>query len=487
MNIAVEPDLLLEQSSFRIHPVILAGGNGTRLWPMSRAAYPKQLLPLVSENSLLQETVLRNLTDVGFAEPLIICNDEHRFLVDEQLRQIAVSPQQIVLEPVGRNTAPALAAAAFLLCQRYGDAVMLVQPADHAIGNPEVFLRAVQAGLPAAEAGKLVTFGIKPTRPEPGYGYIKIGPLLDGSDELRNVDRFVEKPNRETAAGYVESGAFYWNSGIFLMSARSYLDELETLHPAIHAACGQAVAMGRDDLGFYRLDSASFHDAPGLSVDRAVMEHTRHAVVIPVDMEWNDLGSWHALRDVVEADADGNILNGDVIALDVRNSYLRSEDKLLSVIGLDNVVVVSTDDAILVASADRVDDVSQVVEQLRGRNRPESVSHRTVHRPWGAYMSVDAGERFQVKRLTVKPGAKLSLQKHFHRAEHWVVVRGTAMIERDGESMLLRENEAAYIPIGATHRLENPGKVPLHLIEVQAGSYLGEDDIVRLADTYGRF
>ncbi|HKU94709.1 MAG TPA: mannose-1-phosphate guanylyltransferase/mannose-6-phosphate isomerase [Vineibacter sp.] len=474
------------QGSALIHPVILSGGSGTRLWPLSRAAYPKQLLPLLSERTMLQETALRSLTDVGFAAPVVICNDEHRFLIDEQLRQVSVVPQQVLLEPVARNTGPAVAAAALWLIARDPDALMLVQPSDHVIGSVARFHEAVACGASAAQAGKLVTFGIRPTRPDTGYGYIQIGSAVDGADGVFVVDRFVEKPDQPTAERFVDSGVFSWNSGIFLLSARHFLEDLGRLNPEMLAACERAVHNGVEDLGFFRLDAAALAQAPALSIDRAVMEHTDRAAVVPVDMAWNDLGSWRALQEIGEQDADGNVVQGDVMLDRVRNSYIRTDGKLVAAIDLEDVVVVSTDDAVLVARAGSAAEVSGIVERLRRSNRPEPIQHSTTHRPWGYYRTVDAGGRFQVKRIMVKPGAKLSLQMHFHRAEHWVVVQGTAMVQRGSERMLVRENESVYIPIGTEHRLENPGKLPLHLIEVQSGPYLGEDDIVRIADNYGR-
>jgi mannose-1-phosphate guanylyltransferase/mannose-6-phosphate isomerase len=475
-----------EEGSAQIHPVILSGGAGTRLWPLSRASYPKQLLKLSSQRTMLQDTVARGLIDVGFAAPLLVCNEEHRFLVDDQLQQIGIKPQAILLEPKARNTGPAIAAAALWLLSRDPDALMLVQPSDHVIASPADFHRAVMRGLAAAQEGRLVTFGIKPARPDTGYGYIQSGDALSGGDGVFTVDRFVEKPDRETAQRFVESGAFFWNSGIFLLSARAYLGELSRINPAMLEACERAVRDGQEDLAFFRLSAESFGDAPSLSIDHAVMEHTSRAAVVPVDMAWSDVGSWPALRDIAAADGDGNVLQGDVLAERVTNSYVRSEGRLVAAVGLDNVVVVATDDAVLVADANAAAEVSSIVAKLKGQNRSESQQHVTCHRPWGHYRSVDAGDRFQVKRITVKPGAKLSLQKHYHRAEHWVVVHGTAIVQRGEERMLVRENESVYIPIGTEHRLENPGKLPLQLIEVQSGPYLGEDDIVRVSDSYGR-
>jgi mannose-1-phosphate guanylyltransferase / mannose-6-phosphate isomerase len=475
-----------EEGSAQIHPVILSGGAGTRLWPLSRASYPKQLLKLSSQRTMLQDTVARGLIDVGFAAPLLVCNEEHRFLVDDQLQQIGIKPQAILLEPKARNTGPAIAAAALWLLARDPDALMLVQPSDHVIASPADFHRGVMRGLAAAQEGRLVTFGIKPARPDTGYGYIQSGEALSGGDGVFSVDRFVEKPDRETAQRFVDSGAFFWNSGIFLLSARAYLGELSRINPAMLDACERAVRDGQEDLAFFRLSAEPFGEAPSLSIDHAVMEHTSHAAVVPVDMAWSDVGSWPALRDIATADGDGNVLQGDVLAERMTNSYIRSEGRLVAAVGLDNVVVVATDDAVLVADADAAAEVSAIVAKLRGQNRSESQQHVTCHRPWGHYRSVDAGDRFQVKRITVKPGAKLSLQKHYHRAEHWVVVHGTAMVQRGEERMLVRENESVYIPIGTEHRLENPGKLPLQLIEVQSGPYLGEDDIVRVSDSYGR-
>lgn len=486
MDTRVELHQFEQQSSAQIHPVILSGGAGTRLWPLSRALYPKQLLSLTSNRTLLQETAARNLVDSGFAAPIVICNHEHRFFIDEQLSAVDIKPQQIILEPVARNTAPAITVAALWLASRDPDALMLVQPSDHVIGSVDNFHRAVVAGMAAAEAGRLVTFGVTPHRADTGYGYIQVGAPINGTGNVLSVDRFIEKPGRDMAERFVASGSFYWNSGIFLLGVRHYLDELQRLHPAILDACKRALDGGRSDLNFLRLEEIAFSDAPTLSVDHAVMEHTDRAAVIPVDMAWSDIGSWQALREVNTPDENGNVIEGDVVLNNVKNCYIRAEDRLVAAIGLEDVVIVATDDAVLVSRADCAADVSQVVANLRKRNRKEPLEHTTIFRPWGYFHTVDSGDRFQVKRIMVKPGATLSLQKHLHRSEHWVVVRGTARIQRDGETTLLRENESVYIPIGMEHRLENPGKVPLHLIEVQSGGYLGEDDIVRISDNYGR-
>jgi mannose-1-phosphate guanylyltransferase/mannose-6-phosphate isomerase len=372
------------------------------------------------------------------------------------------------------------------LLARDPNALMLVQPSDHVIAEPAAFHRAVMQGLAAAQSGYLVTFGVKPSRADTGYGYIQGGDALAEADGVFSVSRFVEKPDPETAQRFLQSGLFYWNTGIFLLSARGYLDELSRINPAMLTACERAVETGHEDLIFYRLGDRPFAEAPSLSIDHAVMEHTPRAAVVPVDMAWSDVGSWHALRDISHTDGAGNVLQGDVLAERMTNSYIRSEGQLVAAIGLDNVVVVATDDAVLVANANCAGQVSGLVSTLRQAKRSEPDQHITGYRPWGNYRRVDAGERFQVKRITVKPGAKLSLQKHYHRAEHWVVVRGTAIVQRGEERMLVRENESVYIPIGTEHRLENPGKVPLQLIEVQSGAYLGEDDIVRVEDSYGR-
>jgi mannose-1-phosphate guanylyltransferase/mannose-6-phosphate isomerase len=463
-----------------ILPVILSGGSGTRLWPLSREAYPKQFLALAGEQTMLQATWQRVEPIAGRA-PLVVANEEHRFVAAEQLQQLGVVPQAILLEPVGRNTAPAIAVAALEATLEDGDPVLLVLPSDHVIADEAAFRAAVLSALPAAKEGKLVTFGIVPTGPETGYGYIK----ASSGGEVRAVDRFVEKPDAETAQQYVQSGEYFWNSGMFLFKASRYLAELELFQPEMLAASRNAWQLARRDADFTRLDKDAFAGVPADSIDYAVMEKTADAVVVPLDAGWNDVGSWTALRDVSPQDTDGNAHHGDVIAIDCRNTYAYGE-RLIALVGLDDVIVVETDDAVMVGRSDRMQEIKQVVARLKADARPEATWHRKVYRPWGAYDSIDNGERFQVKRITVKPGGTLSLQMHHHRAEHWVVVSGTAEVTRGDEVILLGENQSTYIPLGVTHRLRNPGKLPLELIEVQSGSYLGEDDIVRFEDTYGR-
>jgi mannose-1-phosphate guanylyltransferase / mannose-6-phosphate isomerase len=463
-------------------PVILSGGSGTRLWPLSRELYPKQLLPLITDRTMLEETVTR-LDGLEVAAPIVVCNEAHRFMVAEQLRRIDHPAQAIILEPVGRNTAPAVALAALAAHGAGDDPILLVLPADHALEDPRAFHEAIRAAKKQAQAGKLVTFGVIARKPETGYGYIRRGP---GAGPAYPVAEFVEKPDARRAEEFVTSGEYYWNSGMFMFKASRYLEELKRLAPDILAACEKAFAAARKDLDFTRVESKAFEQCRSDSIDYAVMEKTRDAVVVPLDAGWNDVGSWSALHEASHPDRNGNVTHGDVIAEDTRNSYLYSENRLVATVGLDDHVVVETKDAVLVAPRSRVQDVKQLVNRLKADKRYETALHREVFRPWGSYDSIDAGDRFQVKRLKVKPGAVLSLQAHHHRAEHWVVVSGTAKITRGEEVFLLEENESTYIPIGVKHRIENPGKIPLHIIEVQSGSYLGEDDIVRFEDKYGR-
>ena len=492
-------------------PVILSGGSGTRLWPLSRELYPKQFLPLVGDATMLQDTV-RRLEGIDAAGPIVVCNEQHRFIVAEQLRQIGVAQSAIMLEPVGRNTAPAVAVAALAALRLAADAVeaqgaavaaaqarratdlppapataedpvLLVMPADHVITDVAAFQAAVRRGLDAARADRLVTFGIVPTRPETGFGYIRRGA---GNGPVFPIAEFVEKPDAPRAAQYVASGEYLWNSGMFMFRAHRYLAELSRLAPGIYKACQLALAGASRDLDFTRLDATAFAGCPSDSIDYAVMEKTRDAAVVPLDAGWSDVGSWSALHEALERDADGNCTHGDVVAEDSRDCYLYSTSRLVATVGLHDHVVVETKDAVFVAPKERAHDVKQLVARLKQDGRPETSLHREVFRPWGSYDSVDEGQRFQVKRLMVKPGATLSLQMHHHRAEHWIVVSGTARITCDDRVFLLSENESTYIPVGAKHRIENPGKVPLHIVEVQSGSYLGEDDIVRFEDSYGR-
>lgn len=464
----------------KLQPVLLSGGSGTRLWPLSREAYPKQFLPLVGKDTMLQAT-WRRVAALADAAPIVVAGEDHRFLVAEQLRQIGAPVPAIVLEPIGRNTAPAIAAAALQAMVAGTDPVLLVLPSDHVVRDDEAFRSAVRSAMPAAEAGALVTFGIVPSAPETGFGYIQAEP----GEGVRKVLRFVEKPDIATAQGYLRVGGYFWNSGMFLLRASRYLEELQRFRPEIVAAVRKAFDAASRDGDFIRLDKAAFADCPPDSIDYAVMEHTGAAMVLPVSIGWNDVGSWSALWNVSEQDADGNAHQGDVIAIDSRNSYAYAR-RLVALVGVDDLVVVETDDAVLVARKDRVQQVKDVVAQLKAQQRSQAVLHREVHRPWGSYDSIDMADGFQVKRIKVKPGARLSLQSHTRRAEHWVVVRGTARVTRDNDVFELFANQSAYIPIGAKHRLENPGGEMLELIEVQSGDYLGEDDIVRYEDVYGR-
>jgi mannose-1-phosphate guanylyltransferase/mannose-6-phosphate isomerase len=472
-----------------LQPVLLSGGSGTRLWPLSREAYPKQFLPLAGEDPMLQATWSR-VAPLAGARPIVVAGEDHRFLVAEQLRAAGAPVPAIVLEPAGRNTAPAIAAAALQAVQDAGggDPLLLALPSDHVVRDGDAFRRAVLAAMPAAEAGGLVTFGIVPTAPETGFGYIQAeagNGAAGQADAARKVLRFVEKPDAATAQRYLGEGGYYWNSGMFLFRASRYLAELGRFRPDILEGVRAAFAAARRDGDFVRLDPDAFAATPAESIDYAVMERTDAAMVLPVDIGWNDVGSWSALWDVAERDADGNARHGDVIAVDSRNSYAYAR-RLVALVGVDDVVVVETDDAILVARKDKVQQVKDVVARLRAEQRSQAALHREVHRPWGSYDSVDAGERFQVKRIKVKPGASLSLQSHTKRAEHWIVVSGTARVTRNNDVFELHADQSTYIPIGAKHRLENPGSEVLELIEVQSGDYLGEDDIVRYEDVYGR-
>nr|HDN01238.1 mannose-1-phosphate guanylyltransferase/mannose-6-phosphate isomerase [Deltaproteobacteria bacterium] len=469
-----------------IVPVILCGGSGTRLWPLSREAYPKQFYSLVEDATLLQSTVKRLSNLPGCKTPLLVCNNQHRFLVAEQLRRIGVKSPSILLEPVGRNTAPAVACAALSLIEQKDDPVLFVLPADHIIRDIQAFGQAVETGSLLADQGNLVTFGVIPTAPETGYGYIKASDRLHTDNPAFRVDHFVEKPNRDTAKDYIASGSYYWNSGMFMFRASRYIKELEHLAPEILSACTLACEKIVQDLDFLRLDAEGFADCPSDSVDYAIMEKTDSAVIVPLDAGWSDLGSWASLLELGPRDKDENVVLGDVITQDVKNCYMRSEARLLTAIGVKDLIVVDSSDALLVVHKKRVQDVKAIVNRLKASGRKEYSSHRKVYRPWGSYENIDVSERFKVKRITVKPGGILSLQMHHHRAEHWIIVRGTARVTRGDEVLLLTEDQSTYIPLGVNHRLENLGMIPLDLIEVQTGSYLGEDDIIRLEDVYGR-
>jgi len=468
------------------YPVILSGGSGSRLWPMSRRLLPKQFLPLVSARTLIQDTVLRLQGFEGARAPIVVSNDEHRFFVAEQMREIGVRPEVQILEPVGRNTAPAIAVVALHVQSRHPDACLLVLPSDHVIRDVPAFHAALAAALPLAASGSLVTFGITPRAPVTGYGYIERGEPISGSERSFRVARFVEKPDLETAQRYVSSGRFFWNSGMFAFQPKRFLEELQRFRPEIAAAACSALEASKRDLDFLRLDPTAFAACPSDSIDYAVMERTSASAMVQADIGWNDVGSWTALWEMGEKDANENVVHGDVDLRGATGCYVRAEQRMVAALGVRDLVIVETDDAVLVADKAHAQDVKEVVETLARQARTEHVSHSRVYRPWGYYESIDAGERFQVKRIMVKPGEALSLQMHHHRAEHWVVVSGTARVTRGDEVKLVSENESTYIPIGTKHRLENVGKVPLFLIEVQSGSYLGEDDIVRFEDRYRR-
>lgn len=476
-----------------IVPVILSGGSGSRLWPLSRALRPKQFLGLTDELTLFQLTLERLRGLVEPLRPIVVANDDHRFLVAEQCLEHRIKPSALILEPIARNTAPAIAVAALAAkaqsAAQNSDPVLLVLPSDHVFKNNQAFQQAVRVGEQAAVAGAMVTFGIVPTAPETGYGYVKASATQSAAHVTAGsqaVEAFVEKPNLETAKSYLASGNYFWNSGMFMFRASTYLAELKSHNPAMYAACEQALDLAKRDLDFVRLDKDAFAQSPSDSIDYAVMEKTKKAVVVPLDAGWSDVGAWSAVWEVLPQDTSGNATRGDVMVEGSKNCYVHADYRLVSLLGVENVVVIETSDAVLVAHKDKAQDVKKLVDRLKAEGRSEVQMHREVFRPWGSYDSVDNGHRYQVKRITVKPGAKLSLQMHHHRAEHWVVVSGTAKVRIGDKDVLLSENESIYIPIGEVHSLENPGKVNLELIEVQSGSYLGEDDIVRFEDKYGR-
>ncbi|WP_370979204.1 mannose-1-phosphate guanylyltransferase/mannose-6-phosphate isomerase [Agaribacterium sp. ZY112] len=463
-----------------IQPVILSGGSGTRLWPKSRKAYPKQLHTLYGEHTMLQHTALRVL---GQQSPLVVCNDSQRFMVAEQLAELELGDAQIVLEPVGRNTAPAIAVAALQAIKANEDAVLVVLPADHLIKNLDAFHQALDLAIAKAERGSLVAFGIVPNKPETGYGYIHAN---GAESEGAAINKFVEKPDLKTAQAYVESGEYFWNSGMFVFKAQTFIEELNEYEPAMVELANTALSKAQEDLDFCRLDQDAFSQCNDISIDYAVMERTGKAWMVPLDAQWSDLGSWQSLYDALDKDKQGNVCKGDVITYGCSNSMLHAEHKLVTAIGLNNIAVIDTDDSLLVCDLADSQNVKHIVDKLKKEQRSESELHRKVYRPWGNYDSIGGGDRYQVKCIEVLPGASLSLQMHHHRAEHWIVVSGTAMVQRGEEEHLLSENQSIYIPLGEKHRLTNPGKIPLQLIEVQSGSYLGEDDIVRYEDRFGR-
>lgn len=466
-------------------PVILSGGAGSRLWPVSRKSFPKQFWALLGSSTLLQDTVLRG-QGRGMTAPVVVCNGEHRFIIAEQLRDVSVQNARIILEPVGRNSAPAIAAAAFVVAEQDPDAVLWVMAADAAIEDVSKLHAALDHAVVAARAGYLVTFGMTPTRPETGYGYIEQGAAIDDMPGVYKVSRFVEKPDKHRAEAFLGQGGYLWNSGMFVVRAATFLSEIKRYEPDLYACVEEAVQKRKTDMDFERLDVESFSRSPDISVDYAVAERTDMAAVVPGSFGWSDVGSWDALWDLEKKDAQGNVAHGNVLLEDVSQSYVRTDGMLVAALGVDNLVVVATQDAVLVSGKDRAQDVKTLVQILKKSKRPEAEMHRLTYRPWGHYEALTEGHRFQVKKIVVRPGQKLSLQKHYHRAEHWVVVEGTALVTRGDEQTLVRENESIYLPLGSLHRLENPGRIPVTLIEVQSGSYLGEDDIVRFEDIYSR-
>lgn len=476
----------MNEKTRKLIPVILSGGSGSRLWPLSRSTYPKQFLALTEPVSMLQATARRIADPDLFAPPIVICNDEHRFIIAEQLRAVDMATGDIVLEPVARNTAPAVTAACLIAAERYPDGIVLVLPSDHAIADARAFREALGRAVRAAEAGSLVTFGIRPTAPETGYGYIRRGEALAGIGECYEVGAFVEKPDPDTAARFVSGGDHYWNSGMFVFRADRLLAEIESHAPEVLAATRRSLAAARRDLDFTRLDEAGFSENPSISIDYAVMEKTADAAVVPCDIGWSDIGSWAALWQAGESDENGNVATGDVLMRDTENTLVHADRRLVATLGIRDAVIVETADAVMVADRTRAQDVREIVEALKQTDRVEATSHKRIYRPWGYYESIDFGSRYQVKQICVHPGRKLSLQMHHKRAEHWVIVEGTARVTRDEETLVLEENQSTYIPIGTRHRLENPGESDLRLVEVQTGSYLGEDDIVRFDDDYGR-
>ena len=469
-----------------IYPVILSGGAGSRLWPLSRSKFPKQFLPMLGKKSLFTQTLERVGTAYGFGAPLVVANEHHRFMVNEQASKAGIELETVLLEPVGRNTAPAVAIAALKAAEIDSDALLLFLPSDHVILDTPGFHKAVSDAACAAKQGYLVCFGMTPTRPETGYGYIAEGATIDGAKGARAVRGFTEKPDETTAQKYLEEGGYHWNSGMFMFAANTILAEFESHQPAMLAACKKALASAEADLNFLRMNEADFGAVPADSIDYAIMEKTAHAAVLPAEFGWSDVGSFSALSDVQEADDSGNVAAGDIMSVDTKNCFIHSEGHLVTTVGVEDLIIVATDDAVMVAKKDQDQDVKKIVDRLKSEGRSEADFHTTVYRPWGNYRTLALGERYQVKEIEVYPGKRLSLQKHHHRAEHWVVVEGSAVVTRDEETLLLSENESVYLPLGAKHRLENPGKIALKLVEVQSGSYLGEDDIVRFEDDFNR-